>query len=64
LRQFRALADGHAEADRLREARLVAAVRVAVNGNGDQVAAFLGGDRPGSADGFDTVDDILKRHGA
>lgn len=47
--------------DRLREARLVGAVRVAVNGSAEEVDRFLG--RPGGDDGFDTVEDILQRQG-
>lgn len=55
------MAEGHAEADRLREARFVGAIRVAVNGSAEEVDRFLG--RPGADDGFDSLEDILRMEG-
>jgi hypothetical protein len=62
LRAFAALADGHARADRLREARLVGAIRVAVSGSRDEVQAFLKpGLDPGRAADFDSVEALLQQ---
>lgn len=58
MRQFHAIAEGHAEVDRLREARFVHGVRVAMNGTADQVDDFLSV-KSGGGD-FATVEELLK----
>lgn len=67
LTAFRALAGGHAEADDLREARFLAAVRVAVNGSAEEVGRFLdrdgGGGGGGGGGGFAGVDEALAGFG-